>query len=275
MTSLIIWVAIGFLIGALGTIIGAGGGFLLVPLLLLTRPDFTPEQITAISMAVVAANAISGTIAYSRTKRIDYKAGILFAVFTIPGSIIGALLTRHIPQQVFNIGFGILLTMLAIHLFLMRGRDDSESEKMQPRKDGGWRTHELTDSDGNGYSYTYNQNYGIAVSVVVGFISPILGIGGGIIHVPAMVQLLRFPLYVATATSHFVLAIMATITVLVHLYTGIYNNETIITLILALAAGVIPGAVSGAKYSHHIPTTIIIRVMAICLALVGLRIMLR
>lgn len=272
---LVTWVVVGFLIGSLGTIIGAGGGFLLVPVLLLVRPDFRPEQVTAISMAVVAANAISGSIAYSKSKRIDYKAGLLFAIFTIPGSIIGALITKYIPEKAFHIGFGILLTMLAIHLFFMRSKGNEGSEKPPHRQGHGWRSHALMDAQGNYYSYTYNQNYGILVSILVGFISPILGIGGGIIHVPAMVQLLRFPLYIATATSHFVLAIMATITVMVHLISGVYNDEPVYTLVLALVAGVIPGAVAGAKLSHHIPTNIIVRVMAICLALVGLRIMLK
>src|ERR1051325_6904140 len=106
--NIVLLVITGFLIGALGTLIGAGGGFLLVPLLLITRPDFSPEVITAISIAIVAANAITGSIAYARSKRIDYKAGLLFAAFSIPGSVIGVFLTRYISHHAFNIVFGVL-----------------------------------------------------------------------------------------------------------------------------------------------------------------------
>jgi uncharacterized membrane protein YfcA len=275
MEQLAIWVAVGFLIGSIGTIIGAGGGFLLVPLLLFARPEFTPEQITAISMAIVAANAVSGSIVYAKSKRIDFRAGLIFAAFTIPGSVIGAYLTKYVPQHVFSIGFGILLTLLAIYLFVKNAKKAPATTRPIHKRAPGWRTHSLTDATGEHFTYSYNQTYGIVISILVGFISPILGIGGGIIHVPAMVQLLRFPLYIATATSHFVLAIMATITVIVHVMNGVYNDRDVITLVLALAAGVIPGAVTGAKISHHIPTSIVIRVMAVCLGLVGMRILLK
>src|ERR1700709_1323723 len=108
----------GFLIGIFGTLIGAGGGFILVPILILSNPELSTETITAISIVIVAANAISGSIAYARSGRIDFKAGVLFALFTIPGSILGVLTTQYIPKQFFNILFGVLLITLSVYLFL-------------------------------------------------------------------------------------------------------------------------------------------------------------
>src|SRR5882757_619892 len=90
--------AIGLLVGGLGTLIGAGGGFILVPVLLFLYPSLKPETITAISMAIVACNALSGSLAYARAQRIDFKAGIQFAIFTIPGSILGVMTTRVISR---------------------------------------------------------------------------------------------------------------------------------------------------------------------------------
>ena len=69
---------LGVLIGAFGTLIGAGGGFILVPILLLVYPHEKTELITAISLAVVFFNALSGSFAYARMKRVDYKSGIIF-----------------------------------------------------------------------------------------------------------------------------------------------------------------------------------------------------
>ena len=67
-----IWLLpLGLFIGAFGTMIGAGGGFLLVPILLLVYPKENTELITSTSLAVVFFNALSGTWAYSRMKRID------------------------------------------------------------------------------------------------------------------------------------------------------------------------------------------------------------
>jgi len=54
-----------------GTIIGAGGGFILLPVLLILYPDEPPEVVTGISLAVSFCNALSGTIAYARQKRIN------------------------------------------------------------------------------------------------------------------------------------------------------------------------------------------------------------
>jgi len=274
MIHFFILILVGFLIGGCGTLIGAGGGFILVPLLILTTHHAMPPNIiTAISIAVVAANAISGSVAYAVAGRIDYKAGIIFGLFTIPGSVIGVFLVKYIPLRFFNILFGILLIALSTYLFL--DHNNSEASGSIARKiRKGTRTHTLTDSNGEHFSYTYNQTLGIIICVFVGFLSPLLGIGGGIIHVPAMVQWLQFPVYVATATSHFMLAIMSTVSVIVHIFQGSYSNPHVLRMVIGLCIGVVPGAQAGAYISHKIHTQIIIGVLAVCLGLVGLRILL-
>lgn len=273
MDNFFILIVIGLLIGTFGTLIGAGGGFLLVPLLLLTHPQMQPEVVTAISIALVAVNAISGSLAYARSGRIDYRAGLVFSVFTIPGSILGVFLTDFIPQHIFHLVFGILLLVLAVYLFVKNKQ--SANVSTAPLKIGGaWKYHSLKDRNGVTFSYSYNQTNGIIISILVGFISPLLGIGGGIIHVPAMVQWLQFPVYIATATSHFILAIMSAISVVVHFVKGNYNDPNVLRMVAGLCIGVIPGAQLGAYLSHKIPTTAIIKALAICLALVGVRILL-
>jgi uncharacterized membrane protein YfcA len=66
-------IALGFGVGAYGTLIGAGGGFVLMPILLLLYPDDRPELLTSISLAVVFFNTLSGSEAYAMMKRIDYR----------------------------------------------------------------------------------------------------------------------------------------------------------------------------------------------------------
>ncbi len=273
MDNFFVLIFIGLAIGTCGTLIGAGGGFLLVPLLLLSFPDLPPEVITGVSIAIVAANAISGTFAYAKSGRVDYKAGFLFAAFTIPGSIIGVYLTNYIPRKAFDIGFGVLLIVLSAYLFIKNRKKKTVETAVAIRTDGSWRHHTLVDKKGHSFSYSYNQTLGIVISVLVGFISPLLGIGGGIIHVPAMVQWLHFPVYIATATSHFILAIMATISVAVHIFNGDYNSALALKLLIGLGIGVIPGAQIGAALSHRIPTGVIIKVLAVCLGLVALRVL--
>jgi uncharacterized membrane protein YfcA len=232
-----------------------------------------PEIYTAISMAIVAVNAISGSIAYARSGRIDFKAGLLFAFFTIPGSILGVLTTQFIPRHLFNIIFGILLVLLAVYLLFR----NNESIKPAVVDNGQrrWKHRELEDAGGIKYLYTYNQTRGILISMLVGYISPVLGIGGGIIHVPALIQWLHFPVFIATATSHFILAIMASVSVIVHAIKGSYSDPKILHMVIGLTIGVIPGAQIGAWFSHKIKGQTIIRVLAICLGLVGIRILMR
>jgi uncharacterized membrane protein YfcA len=266
-------IVIGLLIGIFGTLIGAGGGFILVPILILSYPELNTETITAISMVIVAANAISGSLAYARSGRIDYKAGLLFAAFTIPGSILGVLTTQYIPRNLFNILFGALLVALSVYLLFKHNRPVSPviADENQRR----WKQHSLVDASGTSYRYTYNQTRGIFISVIVGYLSPVLGIGGGIIHVPALVQWLQFPVFVATATSHFILAIMASVSVIVHIVKGSYNDPGILHMVIGLIIGVIPGAQIGAWLSHKLHSYTILRVLAVCLGLVGIRILMK
>src|SRR4029078_12926308 len=96
-------VPLGFAVGAYGALVGAGGGFVLVPALLIIYPDEDPSSITSISLAVVFLNALSGSAAYARLKRIDYHTGIIFAIASMPGAIGAAFLVAAVPRDLFDI----------------------------------------------------------------------------------------------------------------------------------------------------------------------------
>lgn len=268
--SFLLLILLGLGVGTLGTLIGAGGGFIMVPVLILLYPDMSPEHITAISMAIVAINATMGSISYMRSQRIDYKAGIIFAVATVPGSILGVLVNQYFSIEVFNVIFGVVLIALSVLLFLNGGKKKIKStDTLVP----GHFHQKLTDRYGETYKYFYNLKLGIIISLFVGFFSPLLGIGGGIIHVPAMVQWLNFPVHIATATSHFILAIMASVSVVVHVIEGSYDDPLIARMIGALAIGVTFGAFLGAHLSRKVKGNIIIKMLSVSLAIVGIRIL--
>ena len=271
MENIYLLILIGFFVGTLGTLIGAGGGFILVPLLIILRPDFTPDMITAISMVVVACNAISGSAAYMRSRRVDYKAGIIFAICTIPGSILGVLTTEIIPRGLFDIIFGIIMLLLAGFLFIKGGEKEPVNKTVVSKK--GWVRQHLMDKWGEEYFYSYNLKLGMVLSVFVGYFSPLLGIGGGIIHVPAMAEWLLFPVHIATATSHFILAIMSTVSVIVHYFQGNYNEPLIVKMVIGLVIGVVPGAQLGAYLSRKINGKYIIKALAVSIAIVGIKIL--
>jgi uncharacterized membrane protein YfcA len=265
-------IALGFGVGAYGTLIGAGGGFVLMPILLLLYPRESPEILTAISLAVVFFNALSGSESYAHMKRIDYKSGLMFAAATIPGAVIGALNTGYVARQLFDTIFGIIVIAIAVFLFLKPASEFKRETKQYKEFHGRFRiTRHLIEADGASYTYTYNPIVGIALSFLVGYLSSFLGIGGGIIHVPALVFLLNFPVHIATATSHFILAIMALTGTIVHIWTGTFSHGVHRTI--ALAIGVVLGAQIGAQLSNHLRGKWIMRSLALALLLLGVRIL--
>ena len=261
-------ILLGVVVGLYGTLIGAGGGFVLMPILLLLHPMASPVQLTAISLAVVFFNALAGSEAYAFMGRIDYKSGLMFAAATIPGAIIGALNTSAVSRHMFNGIFAVLLIGAAI--FLFRRPNVTPRSELHVHSPYAWRVIET--ADGERHYYNFNPLVGIGISFVVGYLSSFLGIGGGIIHVPALVLFLDFPVHIATATSHFVLAIMALTGTLVHIWTGSLHEGTRHTL--CLAVGVLLGAPVGAQLSCRLHGTWIIRSLALALGLVGIRLLL-
>lgn len=258
---------LGFGVGVFGTLVGAGGGFILTPVLLLVYPTSSPALITAISLIAVFFNAASGSIAYARQKRIDYRSGIVFALCTLPGSVLGVLLANTVARPGFDVIMGVALTGLA--WWLVRGR------KQPPGGDparGVART--IVDRDGKEYHYHADVRRGALFSVGVGFVSSFLGIGGGVVHVPLLVTVLGFPTHIATATSHFVLAWMALVATLTHVVTGTFHGAIGLRRAAALSVGVVFGAQLGAILSQRLSSTVIQRLLAFGLLALGVRLLL-
>lgn len=267
MASQLLLVALGFAVGAFGTLIGAGGGFILVPVMLIAYPGESPEAIACVSLAVVFFNAASGSVAYARMKRIDYRSGLMFAAATVPGAVLGALTTGYIPRSAFNMAFGILMICAAV--FLVLRKMDEAGSRDSGSKQGCMRR--VVERDGTTHEFSYNTGFGMGLSLFVGYASSLLGIGGGIIHVPCLVRILNFPVHIATATSHFILAIMAFAGSVVHVATGSFSSEGAYRTVF-LSAGVLLGAQLGARLSGSVRGFWIILGLSAALAFVGVRI---
>ncbi len=183
------FVLLGVAVAALGTIIGAGGGIIFVPVFLYFFPEWTPAMVVGTSLFTVTCNAVSGTIAYVRQKKVLYSAAILFSIATFPGSIIGAHVAEYFDASGFRFWFGSFLLMISVFI------------GYKNMKKGERKEEELGLED-----LSYNKVVGVLISMVVGFISSLFGIGGGLIHVPALIYIMGFPTHMAAATSHFILA---------------------------------------------------------------------
>jgi uncharacterized membrane protein YfcA len=225
-----------------------------VPVLLLLLPQESPAALTSISLAVVFFNAYSGTIVYMRMGRINYFAGWLFVLAGLPGAIVGVLLVQHVPRAIFDPLFGVLLLGMGVVLV---------SSPPGPER--------LRETSGN--LTDHQARIGAIGSGYIAVLSSLLGIGGGIVHVPFLIRTLKMPPHTATATSHFVLTFMALTATITHVVLGEFGEE--IERTMYLAVGVMMGAPLGATISAKIRGSAIVRLLAVALCLVGLRLIFR
>lgn len=243
------------------------GGFLLVPILLFMYPDESPATITSITLTVAFFNALSGSIAYYRLKRIDLRSGLLFALTAVPGAIVGAYIINYLNRDIFQYIFGAVLLIVSLYLLIRPGMKLSGGFLLK------WQTsRHITDRKNNVYNYSYNLPLGMVIAFFVGVVAGLLGIGGGIIHVPALTQILNFPVHVATATSHFMVAITTFSAIDTHLVDRTYITSDV-GVAMVLSASAVIGAQFGARLSQKVSGLLIIRLLAVGLAIVALRLL--
>jgi uncharacterized membrane protein YfcA len=235
-------IAFGFFVGTYGAMVGVGGGFVVVPLLLALG---TPARIAAgTSMVVVLANAASSTISYLRQKRVDLRSGLIFSAAGVPGAILGALAVQHVSHRVFTVLFGLLLVVVAIRAVLTKN-EPAAARPSDEAATPGTQSRDFVDAMGVHHRYSFNIWAAIGVSAFTGFLASMFGVGGGVVQVPAMVYLFQFPAHIAVATSSLIIVITALFGTATHAYYG----DILPLPALFLSIGAVAGAQLGAWLS--------------------------
>lgn len=245
--SIFLLFILGFGVGTFGTLVGIGGGLILIPIFLLVL-DYPAQQAIGTSLTVVFFNALSGTLAYIKQQKVYYDAAVRFAIATLPGAFLGSYLADYFTGPSFSLTFGGFLILMSAILYFK-----SSSKKAA--------------ATFNKETFTYNRGLGIGISGGVGFLSSILGIGGGVIHVPLMIYALGFPTHIATATSHCVLAVSSFTGVISHYMLG----HILVVPALSIGAGAVLGAQFGAKISKKTKSKSIIVLLSLAVFALGLR----
>ena len=259
--------ALGIGAGAYATIIGAGGGFIVTPVLLLLFPDKAPAVITAVALAVAGLNSASGSINYARYKRIDYTTGLIVAASIMPGAILGAWITQFVHRGSFDIGFGSALVALSLYIMFRPSlRQEGELRGNVVRR--------FVDGDGNEYAYAFNLVPTALVTFVAGVAAGLMGVGGGIILVPIFVKVLGFPPRIATSTILFAVIFMTIASTATHVVQGDLSLEEW-RLVIAIGAGIVLGAQIGSRVSQKLKNQRILQLLAVALMLGGIRLILQ
>lgn len=188
-------VPLGFAAGILGSMIGLGGGIIIVPV--LTFVGFPPSLAASNSLFATLSNSIASTISYSRQNRVEFKLGIKLGLLSIPGTILGAIISSDASPEVFKILFGMVLVASAIYIFL---------RKKIKEKDADTSKSIIVFATG--------------ASFFAGLISAFFGIGGGVIFVPLMILYMSMTMKKAAPTSQFILFFVSLSGVITHSFLG-------------------------------------------------------
>lgn len=223
--------ALGLAAGVLGSMIGLGGGIVVVPA--LTILGVPPVTAASNSLFVALSNAAASTISYSRQGRIDYRLGLRISALSVPGTILGAVLTTDSAPWAFKALFGALLVAAAVYI-VMRSR-------MEGGADGGGAGGSLLSSP------RLMAVLVVGASFFGGTVSSFFGIGGGVVFVPLMVAAMGIGMVRAAPTSQFALLFTALSGIAVHLVLG--NPDVFFGA--PLMAGVFVGGLLGARLSMH------------------------
>jgi hypothetical protein len=216
-------ILLGFAAGILGSMIGLGGGIIIVPV--LTFLGFPPTTAASNSLFAALSNAIASTISYSKQKRIEISLGLKLGLLSIPGTVLGAIISTDVAPDIFKILFGFVLIASAAYIFLRKQIEPKEKTLSKQI-----------------------MIFAVSASFFAGIISAFFGIGGGIIFVPLMVVGMGMTMKRAAPTSQLILLFSS--------FSGVISHSILghpdFTQAGFLAVGSFVGGLVGARLSIDI-----------------------
>lgn len=262
----LICILIGFLAAFIGSIVGLGGGVILVPILLILHeflPSFdwaSPQHIVGISLIVMIFTAFSSSYTYYKKDRIDFRSGFLFVIGSVPGGIIGSWTNQFFDPERFSIFLGLLMLFMFGLFFFRKTTEPVITNKR-------WQINRTAEIYQKTYTYQFSIVAGFSVAFVVGMLSGMFGIGGGSLMVPIMVLLFRFPAHMATATSMFMILFTSISSSVAHILLGHVMWEYVWLFI----PGAWFGGILGAKVNQQLKGSTVEFLLRALLLIISIR----
>lgn len=256
-------ILLGVAAGILGSLVGAGGGFLVVPLLILAYA-MPPRLAVGTSMTMTVFTGLSAVLAYMRQRRIDWRLGAVTAGLTVPASALGASATNLVPALGLQAVFGFVLAAIALRI----GVGATHAQPEIPRTsegENGWARRVL-DVSGREFRYAIRLVRAAPLLLGAGFLSGFLGVGGGLMIVPIFFTVMGVPVHVAVATSMFLMLFTSGSGAAVHWV----NQNVVLEFAGPLIAGILVGAQVGPRVAYRLRRRWLERVIAGLLFTIGL-----
>jgi len=263
--------AISVVAGFLGSLLGLGGGLIIVPALTLILHVDIRLAIGASIVSVIATSS-GAAAAFVRDRLANIRVAMFLELGTTAGAITGAYLAGIIAPRLLFILFGLIIGYSAFTM--LRGRRETEGEM----EVGPWaRVLELRSSyyDQAAGEHVHYQpvraRIGLALMYIAGTVSGLLGIGSGALKVPAMDIAMELPIKVSTATSNFMIGVTAAASA------GVYFSRGQIDPFIAgpVAIGVLAGALIGSHTLGRIGSRSVRVIFVVVLTVIALQMLIK
>lgn len=242
---------LGLLAGAVASILGIGGGALFVPILYLIF-GLSMYQATATSLLVIFTLSSTAAFFYSRSRRVLWKLALIFEAGSIPGSIAGGYVCHMVSSELLALFFSLLLFYISYRMWI--GGSKARIESASPP---------LSLNLGNPKTAASL----LIVGFLAGFLSNLLGVGGGIVKVPAMTLIFGVSMHNAVATS----MAMIVLTSLTGVLTRLSFADIDFGLGLVLIPSAVLGSYLGTRISPRIRSSTLKKGFAVLLAATAVR----
>lgn len=264
--------AISFVAGMLGSLLGLGGGMIVVPALTLLLGIDIRLAIGASIISVIATSS-GAAAAYVRDRLANLRVAMFLELGTTAGAITGAWVAGILHPRWLFVLFGAILGYSALAMLRPRSRV-AVVHHGETRLAHRLRLHSSYFDDARGYEVVYEPTrpaLGLALMYVAGIVSGLLGIGSGALKVPAMDLAMELPIKVSTATSNFMIGVTAAASA------GLYFARGQIDAFVAapVAVGVLLGAFTGSKFLSRVSSRALRATFVVVLILVSLQMLVR
>lgn len=215
----------GALVGAALGLTGGGGGVLAVPLLVYGL-SLAPREAVGVSLASVGGTAFFGAVPRLFRGQVRLRSGLLIAISGVIAAPVGNWVQRQISEQALLLLFGALMFLISWRMWRKGAEEPNESGCQDESEDSSQGALLL-----------------VAMGLVTGFLSGMLGVGGGFVLVPALVLFTNMPIHQAVPTSLLAITFISASGVMSYLFSGqSLSGETVFPFLLGGFAGLLIGS---------------------------------
>ncbi len=254
---------LGLMAGTLGSMVGIGGGVLLVPTLTLLLHLPVHQAIGASIMSVIATSTTAAG-AYLEEGLTNIRLAMVLEIASAFGAILGGITASVLNRNTLSGIFAIVLILTMISMFKKKDIKPAQTSKSGFKSlSGAYYDKYLKEQ----IEYSVSRlPVGFGISFIAGNLSGLLGIGGGVLKVPAMTLGMGIPMRAAAATSNLMVGITAIASAYIYYTRGMINPLIVAPVII----GTFLGALIGTRLSTHVKSKVLGNILAIILGILAI-----